>query len=500
MFEDPTPEEVPDDIRNRFQELNSLPEPVIEWEHLHKSSLHSLLQQIRPVSEFQVIERPDNNSTEVQSVAPRRVRCLEDDNRPLLSMAHIPWQHFAESLFYKGFVTWTRDIAWLWGTYGALREHELIRCCRQDPVAFRAVVQQNQTALSIAFFKAKLVDVKERGFTVLDGFAGPINPSFFNEIEFPFNTPENMGELQGRTQDHFFQGVYATLDRRAALRPNAEIDWKTILNYAVVEQDEADRAKGIAGFSTTYKFNVTTLMKTLMGRYMYFYDIYLGQLCSLVGLHSLLQQRLFISKSGGRFLVTGENCLAQCGHNDFDHRQPTGPGFFTIATGSGPCTLWVAGGSHLYVDYDDEAKRIMADVLEMGLIKIPAHSVFIGHGYLQHAGTAWSGSPCIRYHTYLIPQTHKLLNSVSFAYQWSFRKKGEPSRNPSEMVDFSGVAQHLSPTPGATTVTAQVGDSSGAGGEEEDSDDEEEDEEEDGNDIQILDPDEIVEGYTLVAI
>ena len=63
----------------------------------------------------------------------------------------------------------------------------------------------------------------------------------------------------------------------------------------------------------------------------------------------------------------------------------------------------------------------------MSLIEIPPFSVFIGHGYVQHAGAGWSGSHNLRYHIYLIPDGHQLRDTVAFAYGYSFKKEGDAS-------------------------------------------------------------------------
>lgn len=95
---------------------------------------------------------------------------------------------------------------------------------------------------------------------------------------------------------------------------------------------------------------------------------------------------------GGCFLFTGKNCPSQCVHNDFSHEKGTGLCFFVIATGADEAGFWLADGSGKYVHYDTTSKRVLADLLEMSLIYIPVHSVFVGNGYLQHAGAVWSGT------------------------------------------------------------------------------------------------------------
>ena len=156
-------------------------------------------------------------------------------------------------------------------------------------------------------------------------------------------------------------------------------------------------------------------MRSWLGHYCCFLDVYIGQLCSLVGLHTLTRGRLLLPVTGGRFLVTGQNCPPQDGHNDFNHEDPAGPGFFIIVTGSDPCNLWIADGSHKNVNQPDSVKAVIAHVMEMDQITIPPHSVFMGHGFVQHAGAGWSGYHALRYHVYLKPEGGVLNYAVNFA-------------------------------------------------------------------------------------
>lgn len=63
----------------------------------------------------------------------------------------------------------------------------------------------------------------------------------------------------------------------------------------------------------------------------------------------------------------------------------------------------------------------MADLLTLEPVVLPPHSVFVGHGYLQHAGAEYLGQVNLRYHVYLSPEDLDLQDSISFAYQWSLK-------------------------------------------------------------------------------
>lgn len=123
--------------------------------------------------------------------------CQDYNNRPVFRMAHIPRNHFAETFFEKAFVQWTRtllaaDQAWLWGTYGGMRDHGLVQSCEENPVTLSIVEELNGPVLFIASFEERHVEVRERGYAILDvaGFGYSTNADLFHKVEVPFNQPE----------------------------------------------------------------------------------------------------------------------------------------------------------------------------------------------------------------------------------------------------------------------------------------------------------------------
>ena len=61
----------------------------------------------------------------------------------------------------------------------------------------------------------------------------------------------------------------------------------------------------------------------------------------------------------------------------------------------------------------------------METITIPPTSVFVGHGYLQHAGDGYNGSHCLRYHTYLAPDGVLIPDAIHFAYNVALGRSTE---------------------------------------------------------------------------
>lgn len=85
------------------------------------------------------------------TIPPQRVVCPAGDNRPLLSLAHIPRNHDSETLFNKDVLVSTKSFSWLWETYGGMCEHGLVRPCRCEGAnptdIYQRAFQQNLTAL-----------------------------------------------------------------------------------------------------------------------------------------------------------------------------------------------------------------------------------------------------------------------------------------------------------------------------------------------------------------
>ena len=143
-------------------------------------------------------------------------------------------------------------------------------------------------------------------------------------------------------------------------------------------------------------------------------------------------------RTGGRFLITGNKCPDQCGHNDFVARKEGSPGYFCVITGPHPVTLWVSQCSHIFVWYSAEQKEALVNALVMEEIIIPIHSVFIGNGCLHHAGTGWRGFHALRYHLYLKPEGIEIPDAVAFSLIWSLERSTVTTRKSNNGKNVSG--------------------------------------------------------------
>lgn len=98
-------------------------------------------------------------------------------------------------------------------------------------------MEHNVTNLYMEYFKARLVEVRERGYAMFDCFVDTTNEDFFNIVELPFDQLEELGELDERTQLQFLNVVLLKLNWKDALNHTKERDWKTIFNHAIEEMD-----------------------------------------------------------------------------------------------------------------------------------------------------------------------------------------------------------------------------------------------------------------------
>ena len=97
----------------------------------------------------------------------QRCPVQDTDNRPLLRMAYIPRNHFAEALFTKAVAQWTRDLAWLWGTYGQMRLTGMVGPCRGENAnatqVMGTVCDTTDSGLGMSYFAGRHMEVRERG-------------------------------------------------------------------------------------------------------------------------------------------------------------------------------------------------------------------------------------------------------------------------------------------------------------------------------------------------
>lgn len=115
-----------------------------------------------------------------------------------------------------------------------------------------------------------------------------------------------------------------------------------------------------------------------------------------------------LPQSGGKYQLTVKECPQLCGHNDFEVRERTSPGYFIIAMCSELSAGLLCPGSQTFVFYSKKTRMDSACFLYLQGIRIPSNYVFVGHGYLQHARPGWKEHHALQYHKYIKPVEHSL--------------------------------------------------------------------------------------------
>lgn len=111
-------------------------------------------------------------------------------------------------------------------------------------------------------------------------------------------------------------------------------------------------------------------------------------------------------------------------------KQESSLGYFYIVSGKDEGRLYVCKGSHRFLLYPDAKCRRLPDIFKLETISLPPYSVFIGHGYLQHAGAEYLGRLNLRYNVYLVLHDVALQDATVLGFNSSIgiAGSGEGSR------------------------------------------------------------------------
>lgn len=93
-----------------------------------------------------------------------------------------------------------------------------------------------------------------------------------------------------------------------------------------------------------------------------------------------------LPKTVGRDLLTRKGSPEQTVDNGLEYEQDRNRGYFLLLTGPEAMKIWAYQGLHCYVDSLMKEKKKLGKVLNIEEVAIPAFSVFIGNGCVQHAG------------------------------------------------------------------------------------------------------------------
>lgn len=163
------------------------------------------------------------------------VSSVQDDTKPLLPVTPIPRHHYAVCMLnITIFMRWMERFACLWGTYGGIRERNMVGPCRgggvQYTTMFQTVIGMIYSTVSMEYYKTRFSEGMEHGYTILPGFADTSHRDLFRDVNLPFDIDHD-AELEGGIQLAFFQSVIQKFTRKTYLEAacSEELDWKIIL-------------------------------------------------------------------------------------------------------------------------------------------------------------------------------------------------------------------------------------------------------------------------------
>lgn len=110
----------------------------------------------------QFIRQEENDDQSVEYVHFKlMVSSAEEDIKPLLRVSHIPRYHYADCMFDIFFLMWTKIFAFVWSTYGGMRELNIVGPFHgedgQPTTVFTTAIGKMNTMFSMEFYKSLFV-------------------------------------------------------------------------------------------------------------------------------------------------------------------------------------------------------------------------------------------------------------------------------------------------------------------------------------------------------
>lgn len=118
------------------------PEPVIDDQHRREAALHDVFCKGIPQKNFLLTQsagRTGQNGFE--SMSKQLIPISKPDPTPTLCLGNIPRFHYADLYFPEVEAQHVNKMEWLWGTYGALRQHGTVASLSNNRNAFCTVME-----------------------------------------------------------------------------------------------------------------------------------------------------------------------------------------------------------------------------------------------------------------------------------------------------------------------------------------------------------------------
>lgn len=127
--------------------------------------------------------------------------------------------------------------------------------------------------------------------------------------------------------------------------------------------------------------------------------------------------KLHLSVTAGLYFLTSCDCPNQTGHYDSEVLKARSPRFFVLISGFEAICVLVYLSSNSYVDDPMDGRTKLAELFSRGEVAVPAYSVFVQHGYVEHGRCSWRGSHTLSYDTYLNFSSYDPRDMVVYPYK-----------------------------------------------------------------------------------
>lgn len=267
----------------------------------------------------------------------------------------------------------------------------------QKMVSMEDISEDTSSAIRDVYFRERCVELKEKGFTMLPKFLLTVGEG--GTRNFYFEKPE---------VDKFFEWFENKFgDKTYWKQRDRERNLRIGNNKAGGRKGKERWTFALPSDSLTGNEEMTKVLETKTRM-----DLFCGIVGRFLGLDS--RGRVFTPNIGSCILRDDPHVYAEEGHNDFPivhGNKDASPGYFSICTGPQALFLLVVPGSHRFVHYPEERRRMLCKALCMEEVCIPPYSLFYGNGHLHKGSAAGTGVACTYLHMYYIPEGMSLPNS-----------------------------------------------------------------------------------------
>ena len=244
-----------------------------------------------------------------------RVRELDGNTKldpsPYLRSAFLPEGHRAYLFFDVSTIKKYRELAWKWASFQELTKSNMPYSRAADnETKWDMVSNFCESSIGVSYYSTRRAEFLSLGYTILQGMADPLNmpASVRNDSEVPEKFPtQSMAE--------FMEAFHQSFTGEEDMKDEKNWDnWRPTVNLDEGNSDANNRLNGVIRESSTRLLRVGYMEQEdnmWMASYASGLDLWYGWLLSLMDVDEEGRFKMNIIITGGRFLLTGQNCPDQ---------------------------------------------------------------------------------------------------------------------------------------------------------------------------------------------